>query len=96
MIIEALLIGLGVFKIVDLAKEVTVNYGPWPPALKSALVLLWGGALAVLVADDAQSAVLVGLSAAGIASLVHEIHAILNMNVSRVLTMMVGRRSRVG
>lgn len=75
--LRALLIGLGIIKVVDLAKTAF----PWPlqPLTKRALVALIAAGLATWVEDDSKSRILVGLGAAGMAHLGHEVQDTLSV-----------------
>lgn len=68
---KAVLVGLGVMKITDLLKESV----PWPvqPWVKSALTIMLGTALSVVLSDDTRTRLLVALGAVGVSSISHEV-----------------------
>lgn len=92
----AFLLGLGVFKVMELLKE-AIPVIP-PPAVKSALCLTMT-LVAAAVLDPRPQFLLLGGAAAGIAHLLHNLDALLAVSaddkVRTILAGSVSRRERV-
>lgn len=90
--IFVLLLALGIVKLLDVVKEATASRVYWPPWAKGLAAIALGVGISLALGEPWIH----GLAAAGLAGLLHEVQALLNMAVNERVQSAVQRLRRRG